>query len=469
MRERLQQHLESTGLLPPGVSVMVAYSGGADSTCLLTLLHELGYSLTAAHLHHGERDEADEEMARCAAYADQLGVPLVTGRADVPRMAQELGLSRETAGRQARQGFLEQAARQTGCAVIATGHTRDDQVETVLFHVARGTGLSGLAGIPARRGPYVRPLLWSTRAETREFCTERGLSFHDDPSNFDLNLSRARLRHRVLPELRHAHPGADEAIVRLAELAGEEDRFLDGVAAGALERAEAPLNGALAFLTQDCEVAFQREALAHLPTVLLRRALRLAVGALGGQFTYHQCTLTAEQLASGEGETGSVTGEHGTVVVSWDPKRVHLRQDLPTAPFRFGLTVPGDTTSDEFGWILTAFPADPPALEAPTAPRAGLEVTVDASKVKGQLYFRSAEPGDRIAPVGMDGSRKLADLLSEAGLTAAARRRLPIVCDLVGPIWAPGVVWSERTRCDVTTSRALTLRFGPWSPTAPAE
>jgi len=456
MRERLQRHLESTGLIPPGALVLVAYSGGADSTCLLTLLHGLGYAVTVAHLHHGERAEADDEANRCTEYCTRLGVTLLTGRADVPRMSQELGMSREAAGRHARQAFLEQAARETKCALIATGHTRDDHVETVLFHVARGTGLAGLAGIPVRRGPYVRPLLGITREETRAYCRDRELWFHDDPSNHDLNLSRARIRHRVLPELRHAHPGTDESIVRLAELAHEEDNFLDGAAAAALEQYELPLNGELSFLTQDCEIAFGRAAIGHLPRVLFRRAMRLAVGALGSTLTFHQCEVLTDQFATEP--TGSVTSEGGVVVVSWDESVLRVGQTLPTMPFRYGLTVPGETLSDEFGWVLTAVPT---TSTGEGVTRSALNTVIDGGRVKGQLYFRSVEPGDRIAPLGMEGTRKLADLLSEAGLTPAARRRLPIVCDFMGPVWAPGVTVSHRVRCDATTERALGLRFGP--------
>src|SRR5262249_8194209 len=162
---------------------------------------------------------------------------------------------------------------------IATAHTRTDHIETVLLNLSRGAGLNGMAGIPAKRENIVRPLLIFTREQTRGYCSDRGFWFHDDPANEDLSFSRARVRHRILPDLRATNPAAEQAISKLAEIADEEDRFLNGMAAAALEQSEAPLNGQLGFLTTDCEAAFDRDKLLGLPSVLFRRAVRLACQA----------------------------------------------------------------------------------------------------------------------------------------------------------------------------------------------
>lgn len=450
MRERLARHLSESSLIPPGVRVLVGYSGGADSTCLLSLLAELGVDVVAAHLHHGQRPEADIEQRLCEAFANEVGVPFATGRADVPRLARDRKLSMEEAGREARYGFFRQAAARLECGLIATAHTRDDHVETVLFRVARGTGLAGLAGIPERRDGIVRPLIPFSRAETHAFCEERGLWFHHDPANDDLANARVRVRKEVLPAMRAINPQADAAVARLAAMAEEEDRFLDGAAAAALERAEIRLNGELAFLTRDVEVAFDRRTLDHLPTVLLRRAARLAARALGAELDFDQA---AAVLAT---PGGSVTAEGGSVVLEWDADALHGRVLAPTVPFRYPLTLPGETESDEFGWRLVAFP-----LHAPIHPpvRASLEVEIDRAATKGGLYFRGPAPGDAMRPLGFGGTRKLSDLLAEAGLTPAARARLPVVCDLVGPLWAPGVCLDERAR--PTGGAAFGLRFEP--------
>lgn len=456
MLDRFRDHLIASGLLDNSVRILVGYSGGADSTCLVHLLSQLKVDFVAAHLHHGQRPEADKEMSLCEAFCQSLDVPFVSGRADVPRMSQELKIGLEEAGRMARYNFLNQAARRLECDLIATGHTGTDSVETILFNLVRGTGPSGLTGIDASRNGLIRPLLLFSRNQTLAYCKEHGLWFHNDPANESMDFSRARIRHRVSPELALVNSSYEAAVLRCASILSEEDQFLNGAAASALERAEVQLNGPLGFLTRDAEVAFDRETLGALPPVLFKRACRLAVSALGASIDYDQ----TESIASGfsAGGSGSVTADGGAVVAEWDEKLMHFRQLQPTEPFRFKLTCPGETESEEFGWKITAHHA--PKSEKRNE-RGALRVEVSITKTQGELYFRSTQPGDSMQPLGFDGTRKLSDLLSEAKLTKAARSRLPIICDFVGPIWAPGVCLSHRIDKEPESERVLLLEFEP--------
>lgn len=456
MRERFQEHLEASGLIPPGTRVLVGYSGGADSTALLHLLHGCRVDIVAGHLNHGQRPEADEEEALCEAFANKLGLPFVSGKANVPLIAERFKIGLEEAGRDARYEFFRRAASGLDCPLIATAHTRDDHVETVLMHLVRGTGVAGLAGIPERNESVIRPLLPFGRSETRAYCQALGVWYHDDPANEDLSFARTRMRLRVLPELRILNPEADAAIARLASMADEESRLIDGFAAAALEHAEIELNGPLRFLTLDCEAAFQRELLALTPYALLRRAVRLVARALGATFDHEQTTAVADGVVAGT--TGAVTAEGGRVVLEWDAEWLHGRDLHPVEPFRYPLTVPGEVESPEFGWRLTAGPTDPTQFLRP--PRS-LDVVVDATNVKGPPFFRSLAEGDVMTPLGFDGTRKVSSILSEAGLTAAAKRRLPIVCDLLGPFWLPGACLADRVRVTPQTSQALRLVLEP--------
>jgi len=452
--DRFRDHVSERGLLTG--RVLVGYSGGADSTCLVHLMSRAGLDFVAGHLHHGQRPEADKEAALCEAFCQELDIPFLVGKADVPRLAADKGIGLEEAGRNARYAFFRQAAARLACSLTATGHTRDDHLETILFNLARGTGTRGLGGIRERTANLVRPLLPFTRAETRAYCESHGLWFHDDPSNFDIDLSRARIRLRILPEFRSLNERADEHLLRTAALADEEDRYLNGVAAAMLEQSEVSLNGDLAFLTRDCEIAFERSRFEQLPTVPLRRALRLAAQALGADLDFIQTHRLVDLLASQE--NGSITCEGGAIAIAIEDRLVHFGQVQPVEPYRYPLTVPGETASDEFGWEFQAFPTNAPEkLE-----RRGLTTFIDPTKAKGALHFRTLQPGDEITPLGYDHRRKLSDLLSEAKLTKAARSRLPIVCDMVGPIWAPGVCVSEKVRPEPGQS-ALCLRFGPIS------
>lgn len=455
MFERFQAHLKASALIAPGSQVLVGYSGGADSTCLLHMLHRSGAQIVAAHLHHGQRAEADLEQKLCRAFCEEIGVPFVSGKANVPKMARELGMGLEEAGRHARYDFFARAALSAGCSQIATAHTRTDLVETVLMNMARGAGLAGLAGIPERRENIIRPLLIFGRDDTKSYCETHGLWTHEDPANMDFSFARARIRHRLLRELHALNPRFEEAIQRLSEIAGEEDRFLNGMAAAALEQAEVPLNGDLRFLTIDVEACFDRAKLLALPPVLFKRAMRLLAGALGATLDYDQ---VQPLLGSASQDNGSVTTEGGAVAIEWNESHVHARQLHPCEPFRFPLTVPGETVSEEFGWSFTASPT----TETPTVVRCSLNVAIDLAQTKGPLYFRTVQPGDLMRPLGFSGRRKLSDILSEAKLTQAARARLPIVCDMLGPLWAPGVCLDERARPD--HGKCVLLSFGARRP-----
>ncbi|HEY3780185.1 MAG TPA: tRNA lysidine(34) synthetase TilS [Fimbriimonadaceae bacterium] len=455
MLDQFLEHLRSSGLLDSDSQILVAYSGGPDSTCLLHLLQQGGFNVVAAHLHHGQRTEADTELKLCQAFCDELGVPFVSGRADVPRLSKELKVSLEEAGRIARYEFFNSAAMSTGCDLIATAHTQDDQVETVLLHITRGTGLNGLSGIPVKRANIVRPLLPFTRAQTHEFCEKRGLWTHADPANTDLKHSRARLRSNVVPQLKAINPDVYGSISRLADIAKEETEFLDGMAAAALEKSEIPLNGDLAFLTRHIELALDRGILGHLPDVLLKRSLRLAVAAIGGTLDSHQLLIAFQGIRSQF--PGSVTGEKEPVSLSWNESQIHVVNKEEVGPFRFNLTVPGETFADDFGWVITAIPSAMPNIKLG---RRDLETFIDLESVKGSLYFRNWKQADEMTPLGFDGHRKISDLMSESRLTIETRKRLPLVCDIIGPIWVPGVCLDNRVKARSGSSGTMRLTFG---------
>lgn len=456
MLDRFKEHLERSGLLRLGDRVLVGYSGGPDSTCLLSLLQESGIDVVGAHLHHGQRAEADDEAARCSAFCESLAIAFAQGKADVPQMARDLKIGLEEAGRKARYAFLEQAAAQLNCSLIATAHTRDDLVETMILNLARGTGIGGMAGIPARRGNVVRPLLPFSKAETRAFCESRDFWFHDDPANTDIQFSRARVRHRILPELSALNPGFLEAASRLATIAEDEDRFLNGAAAAALEQTETPLNGPLRFLTADCEVAFDRGKLLGLPAVLLKRALRLAADVLGSPLDFDQTNSLVQGII--EREKGSLTPEGGEMVAEWSGNEVHFRQLVQDEPFEFPLTVPGSTDSPVFGWTIQAMSCEPMEFQNDLG---ALAEVFDLDQVQGKLSFRSHQAGDTLQPIGFSGTKKLSDMLREAGLTLAARKRLPIILDNDGLVWVPGVALADRVKVTSATSRAVRASFGP--------
>ncbi len=225
--------LREHALRGAGSRVLVALSGGADSVALLHLLRDLDGRgevtlVGAAHLHHGLRgDAADEDQAFCAVLTARLGVPFDTARVDVAALAREQKRSVEDAGRQARYAFLEQAADRLSADTIATAHTRDDQAETFLLRLLRGSGTRGLGGIRPCVGRIVRPLLDVDRADLRRYLADRSEGFREDASNADVTLLRNRVRHELLPFLESRFsPGITDVLAREATLAQQDEDFL---------------------------------------------------------------------------------------------------------------------------------------------------------------------------------------------------------------------------------------------------
>ncbi len=257
--------------IPRGIPIILAVSGGPDSTAMLhgaaQLAGKRGWQLTVAHLDHALRDVSADEAAAVAAAAAQLGLPVEMMRTDVAALARAEHRSTEDAGRQARYRFLEELATDRGAeALIATAHTADDAAETILLRLARGSGLRGLRGMPARRGRVVRPLLGERRATLRIALDAAGIAYTVDPTNEDpTHATRNRVRAELLPALERLNPKAVEALQRFGALAADDDDLLDTLAAAELSRRRSPGQGALEW---------------HAPPsrALGRRVLRLAIG-----------------------------------------------------------------------------------------------------------------------------------------------------------------------------------------------
>ena len=265
-------------------TVLVAISGGADSVALLRGLvmvaPEFGLRLAAAHLDHGLRGEESRSDAEWTArLCQQLGIPCEIAHEDLPAFARASGLGLEAAGRRLRYDFLCAAAGRAGCGFVAVAHTADDQVETILHRIIRGTGLAGLRGMPRRRRlsesvELIRPLLEIRRSTVRGWLTAHGHGFREDPTNRDESFTRNRIRHRLIPLLESEfNPQAAAAILRLAQHADEADEALSTLARRLLDQALLDCSANACRL--DCRM------LAQQPSYLIRESLRLLWEDLG--------------------------------------------------------------------------------------------------------------------------------------------------------------------------------------------
>jgi tRNA(Ile)-lysidine synthase len=401
------------------------------------------------------------------------------GAGDTRSHARARGLSREEAARELRYAFLGETAFAAGCSVVVTGHTADDQVETVLLHIIRGSGLAGLAGMAARgswplagrEGVEVsRPLLCLRRQEAARYCQEEGLEPVIDPSNVSPAFLRNRVRLELLPLLRQYNPRIDSALLRLAEAAGADLAVLEGMAADVLSSGGG-----------ERAVVLSRGRLAGLPEGLQRHALRLAlrrlVGDLRDLHSDHIDALLAGlarpwrvgyHLDLPRGLRFDVGYEEATLWLgqpelsaSWPAPSTPIQPPPPEAP----LAVPGVTSWGP--WLveaeLTAGPAAGPA-GAETSAGDPWQAWLDADVTGEDLRVRSWRPGDRFRPLGLASEKKLQDFFVDARVPRAERAAVPLVCGEPGIVWVAGHRIDGRARVTETTRRLLRLRFRRVSP-----
>lgn len=459
MLERVIGTIQRYEMFAPGDTVVVAVSGGVDSMALLHLLVALRVqwhlTLHAAHLDHGLRPTSADDAAFVRTAAASLNVPATVRRADVRALAARGRRSIEDAGRAARYAFFAEVAAAAAARAVATGHTRDDQVETVLMRLWQGGPWEHLAGIPPVRAldgaAVVRPLREVSRADLVAFVRDAGASWREDPTNRDLRLLRNRIRHRLLPDLLRAHPGSSRALWDL----GETARHVDA----RLHRQTAALAARL-LISAEGLVRVDRRAFRDLPPIMRRRLLGAAIVEVAG--TPHlppRVVLERVARAAASGRVGVETPAGG-VVVRVGYEHLEVAPGRPAVPaVEYALPVPGAVHAGAFGVVVTA-----EVLEgaSPGPAPESREAWFDAAEVAAPLRVRAWRSGDRFAPRGMGGKKKVQDLFVDAKVPRWQRARVPLVTDAADRIlWVVGHRVAEGGRITARTRRVLRLRAAP--------
>ncbi len=417
--------------------VVCALSGGPDSVALLLelkRLHDEGGigPLYAAHFEHGIRGEASrEDMAFCRTLCLKLQVPLFVESEDVPAFARSAGLSLETAARQRRYGFLRRIRSALGADAIALGHHQDDQAETVLLHLIRGSGLKGLTGMAPRSADLVRPLLFVSREEILAYLAERGQPYRQDSTNALLDHSRNRLRHQGMGALVEINPRAAEHIARCADRLRAEDEYLDSLARQALLDARG-----------------SRKALSALPPVLRDRAAVLLIRGVTEDYTEADVARLSTLFALPSGRQVPL---RGGLVARADGDRLILGPPPKNACFQAGIA-PGQTVETPFGRYRAAW-AQKAGFPCPDT-----EAYLDGDRLQGALTLRQPRPGDRFTPLGMEGSKLLSDYFIDRKMSRDARQR-PVLLDEAGPVFIPGGTVAERVKISDQTQRILHIIY----------
>ncbi len=463
---RLRELCAESGIIRPGDCVVVAFSGGLDSTVLLDLLRRWesdggNLRLVACHYNHKLRAEADAEQGHVESECERMSVPCVVGGGDVAGEAERRGVSEHVAGREMRYDFLLAAAadffsgtRDCNRVVVATAHHRDDQVETVLMRLLAGAGVEGMTGIRRTEiwkghssHPIVRPLLDFSREEIEDYCRRRGLKHVEDASNRDVHYPRNRLRHEIIPLLRSGFgDSAVSGVVRTAELSRlTADLLCEEVDKAVIKTATDRRDG---------EIVLDYSRFSSYLTILrlniLKRAVQMLAGhGLGIAFERYR---TADRYFS-TGGTGIVELASGVRMTRWREKLYvysSLESDWkrPLGPDET-VEIPG------FGQLEARLQT----REASVLPPPKGTQYCDYDKIgSGSCLVRPAGRGDRMIPCGMSGRRKVSDILREAGIPPH-RRRYPVVVSRDRIAAVPPFRVAEQFKLGDATRRVLALRF----------
>lgn len=474
LKQRVLQFIQKEGLIPGGRGrgggeneksekiLLVGVSGGPDSVCLLHILDQLkeylGVSLHVTHLNHMLRGaSADDDARYVAELAQHLGIPATVEKRDVASYRRERRISLEEAAREVRYEFFSQVAESIGAGRIALGHTQDDQVETILMHLVRGTGLAGLRGMgpittwrSLKRGALlvVRPLLEVARKETEEYCRAYNLRPKSDFSNYSLDYSRNRVRHELIPLLQSYNKRVGAALLRTARAAADDLSFLEERVSLGWDRVVSEQPNGLLLNTKELlslHPALQRH--------LLRRVLGEVLGDLVNIQSIH-IEKMMEALSKPAGRRLSLP--RGLVFYVGYNTCLVTKGALDTCPFpplerEHRLNVPGDTALP--GWRVRA------RIIPPGGRAEGFRACLDLDEAGDDLVVRSRGAGDRFQPLGMGEPKRLQDFMVDAKIPRSWRDRVPLVCSPEGILWVVGWRIAERVRVTDSTKQVLRLEF----------
>lgn len=473
MLENIETILSEQCGLVKGGPIIVGVSGGPDSLCLMELLRQAGYQIIVAHFNHQLRPESHTDATTVEHVAARLMIPSMVDGADVQAYAGSEGLSIEEAARHLRYGFLFRLAREHNAQAVAVGHTADDQVETVLMHFLRGSGLSGLKGMSYRSIlrtfdpdiPLVRPLLDVSREETVVYCAANGLRPRYDPSNDSLNFLRNRLRHLLIPNLESYNPKFREAIIRMTHSLKADHELVK-------EALELAWRDCVTDLRNDL-VAFDIALISKRPLGLQRNLVRQAIlTLLPGQDTSYAAVERATQFINDPARPSRVDligglrlFREGECIFVCTPNAdlpINRWPQMPESVDSIAVLVPGSVELSG-GWKLSCEKWRLPALarEQSEKNEDQFQIWLDAEALPSSLELRARRAGDRFEPLGMDGhSQKLSDFLVNEKMPRRARDRWPLLCSGDVVIWVPGYRPAHPFRLKTTSRNVMYLSVG---------
>ena len=459
MEEKIHQTIKARDLLRTGDRIVVAVSGGPDSValfrCLVALSARWNWEISIGHVNHRLRGkESDED----AAFVEQLGQDF-----DVPVSVREVQLKKQDAKlskqslqaytREVRYQALQSILQEREATKIATGHTADDQAETVLMWMLRGSGTGGLSGIPPKRGTrIVRPLLDIPRSDILAYLEERQLRYRRDSSNSQLMYLRNRIREDLVPQLKGYTSGIVNILSRQAKMIREDHAYLELVASEAFQE--------ICVTKEEREIQLDRTGLLALPLAIQRRVVRFGLQHMNEHWKSPRFDIIQQLLDRLEhGQSGwtlrvnsiDVSQEYDRLVFL-KKEKISLKGSATFSLREIGLSIPGDVVWPFTGQRMTLSKYDKTIARQPNS----LTMLLDADTFSPELQIRSWRPGDVFCPKGMGGQqKKLQDFFSDIKLPRSQREKVPLLVSPEGILWVGGLREDERFQVSSGTTSVV--------------
>ncbi len=449
MVDKIKGTIEKYRMINRGDKVLLAVSGGPDSVCMAHIMckiaPEYGLNLHFVYFDHGTREVTHKEMEFVKNMAKERGCPFTSGKADVLGYAKLEGISIEEAARRLRYRFLEEVADNEGCDKIALGHTASDQVETLVFRLARGTGLRGLTLIPPKRDRYIRPLIETTREQVLEYLRQENIPYMLDHSNYSLEYTRNFIRHRIVPLLREINPRIETSVLRLREIVERE----------VAERIRVVKELWTQLIEEDKHGLFLKvEPFSELHDAIkcwvIEEAIIKVKGGLGKIEKIH-IEQTLKFINSGR--TGNRIELPSLYIINYYNK-VLIAPKLPeeTIPSPVELPVEGEATWGNYKFVTRVVSKGEELMFSPYI------AYFDMSKIDPPLTIRARQPGDRMRIFGKGYLKKLQDIFVDLKVPRYVRDLVPLVCDKNHILWVVGYKRSVHATITPTTQEVLKIK-----------
>jgi len=448
--EKVKTTITEYNLLEREDSVLVALSGGPDSVALLSLLAHLKkrfkLQVYALYINHNIRKRAAKKEERfCQTLCEQLRVKLFIVFGDIPLLSQLTKKGLEETARNFRYATFERFCREYHIDKVALGHHKDDRVETILFRILRGTGRTGLQGIPIKRDKFIRPLYNLTKSEIIDFLNENNLSYCLDQSNFKIDFKRNFIRHKLLPTIRkNLNPMVDNALINLSETSSDEEIFLNRIVQKQLKK--------VMFKTVGGKIEIVLKNFGNYDRWLRKRLLRSCLTDLS------EVDGTPDKIVVDRLDKLCILGGKGISLpnkiqaVLLDDKLVLFKKRAKG--YKQVLNENKKYNLEQLNLKISLRVKKEVRLKKQ---RQAKTVLLDKSKIIPPLYIRNIKPGDKFKPLGLKGTKKVGNYLTDRKVDKIYRDEIPVLCDKQGIIWLVGYEIDDRVKITQATKEVLEI------------